>query len=263
MVGRWQIHAVLVLRRLPELFPKPDPILSKVQEIFNAHEVALSKFSDHEMQHMAETKPKDDDEETEVSLNETAQDKLDRWTKEKSQFTFAEYDHRLAQTQYLFTKQKFSKSDDIERWLMPQIEYNSQLDSTLLDTARRAIKEQLGVETGYKVISKIPSSCYSFNYPKKLVDEIGYRGAKVFFIKALLDKPNASVLKAIDDSKNDNLKWSTIEEASIFVKSKYLKGLQKGLLSEKSVDINLVLKKAAGYAKELNNRDKSERLMQR
>lgn len=241
-MGRWQIYCAIMLRRFPEIVPKMDPIQAKVHDIFWRYEVAKGKLSDHELQHIEDTKLIESNEES-VTIRETAQDRDDKWTKEKSEFKFAEYNDRLSYTKYMFRKQKFGPTDDTERWLLPQTSYDDKIDSNLLETARRALKEQLNVVNGYRVISKIPSSCYHFNYPKKLVSTIGYQGAKVFFIKAVMDaNPSSSVLKALEDG--DKVKWATLEEAQEFVGKDYLQGMRKGLLSERRVDVDKILSRA-------------------
>lgn len=245
---RWQIFSAVALRKLPEIKPKLDVIETRVQEILDRYEVAISKLSKFELEHIDNLKEKDG-ESVDVVVKETAQDKLDRWVKEKSEFTFAPYDDRLSKIQYLFIKSKFG-TDIKDQWLLPQAIYDSQQDSTLLDTARRALKDHLNIVNGYKIVSPIPSSNYNFRYPKKVVKLTGYDGAQVFYLKAHLDIPNKQVLEAVDESKNDRLKWVTKDEIVGLASNSYRKGLVKGLLHEERVDVKRILIHAAKYAAE-------------
>lgn len=231
---RWQIFCGVALRRLPELVPRMNSIESKVQEVYSAYEVAKSKFSNHELQHLEDLKLKDSDD-VDIVIKETALDKEDRWLKEKEGFQFGEYDDRLTYTHYLFLKQNFG-TDIKSQWLLPQATYDSKLDENFLHTARRALKDSLGIINGYRIVSKIPSSVYSFRYPKKITQLTNYHGAKVFFLKAHLDSPTSDVLDAIDETKNrDKLKWLTRDEALTEVHKRYMKSLDGGLLCCKRI----------------------------
>lgn len=246
---RWQTFGAVIFRRLPETIPQRDPIQIRLQQIFDHYEWSKSRYSQHELQHIQDIKVKKGEEVTDVISNETAQDREDRWSREKEQFKFAPYDHRLSVTQYLFVKSKFG-SDIKDQWLLPQTTFDRNLgDINLIDTARRAIKDSLNIVSGYKVVSKVPSSVHSFKYPKKVQQMTGFDGATIFYLKAHLDQPNASVQQAIDTSSNERLQWVTLDEATKIVGKHYLRGLSAGLLHEKQVDVNLILRKASDYAK--------------
>lgn len=240
---RWQIFCAVALRRLPELVPRMNSIESKVQAVYNAYEVAKSKLSNHELQHIEDTRLKESDD-PDIVIKETALDKEDQWMKEKEKFQFGEYDDSLTYTKYLFLNQKFG-TDIKSQWLLPQAFFDNKLDEDFLHTARRALKESLGITNGYKLVSKIPSSVYSFRYPKKIVQQTNYNGAKVFFLKAQLDNPSSDVTNAIDEAKNqDKLKWLTKDEAFREIHNRYMTSLNEGLLNEKRVDVDKVLSKA-------------------
>lgn len=249
-MSSWQIFSAVALRRLPELVPRKDIIESRVQEIFSAWEVAKSKLSNHEMEHLKDLSVKESGD-PDVIIKETAQDRLDRWLKEKSSFEFGQYDESLTLTKYLFVRQKFG-TDIKEQWLLPQAAYDSNLDKSLLDTARRAICELLDIKNGYTIVSKIPSSLYTFRYPNKIVEMTGYRGARVFFLKAHIDSPSDSVSKALNSNLDDRLKWLTKNEANDLVNKKYMASFSQGLLHENRVNTDYVLSRAAGYAGTLN-----------
>lgn len=243
---RWQIFSAVALRRLPELMPRKDPIEIKVQQIFDALEASNSRYSQHETQHIEDTKAKDT-EELDVIIRETAQDREDRWLKEKSEFKFGDYNDRLSKMQYLFVHTKFG-TDIKDQWLLPQATFDRKLgDSNLLDTARRALKDSLNIVNGYRITSKIPSSVCSFKYPSKVRKMIGYDGAMIFYMKAHLDQPDSSVLEATDDSNNKSLKWMTREEALTNVSKTYIRGLSLGSLNEGRVDVDEVFRKASKY----------------
>lgn len=244
-MSQWQIFSAVALRRLPIIEPQLSSIELKVQQIFSTLEVAKSKFSQHELEHLEDIKNIEDIDKT--VTKETAQDKLDAWCAEKDKFTFGKYDERLSLTEYLFMKQKFG-SDIKDQWLLPQTSYDSEKDENLLDTARRALLESLNIFNGYRILSKIPSSVYSFRYPKKIVKLTGYDGAKVFFLKAQLDLPSAEVLDRLNPLKNDNIKWQTKDEAFKLAKTRYMRSFSGGLLSEERVNENRVLKRALDYA---------------
>lgn len=251
---RWQMFSAVALRRLPEVIPRKDPIELRIQQIFSAYEDAKSRLSKHELQHLQDVKLKES-QDADVVITETAQDREDRWIKAKSGFTYVDFDNRLTKTQYLFAKIKFN-TDIKDQWLLPQASFDRGLgDENLPDTARRALKETLNIINGYRIISRIPSSVYSFRYSKKIAHLTGYDGAKVFFLKANLDLPSRSVLEAIDSSKNDRLKWVTHDEASQIVGKSYMSGFRQGLLSEDRVDVDKVLKKASKYAKTIKQVD--------
>lgn len=248
---RWQVYSAVVLRRLPIILPLRDPIQIKVQQIFDAHEASLSRYSTHELEHSQNLKDKSEGI-TDLTVGLTAQDREDRWIKEKSEFEFAEFDERLSKTDYLFIQSKFG-TDIKDQWLAPQTTFDRKLgDRNLLDTARRALSTSLNINNGYKIISKVPSSVCAFKYPKKIQKMIGYDGAAVFFLKAHLDQPNAEVLDATDDSKNNKLKWMTKDEATLAVDKKYMNGFGKGLLHEDRVDVDEVMRRALRYAATIN-----------
>lgn len=242
---RWQVFGAVALRRLPEVISKRDPIHMRVHQIFESIEVSKSRYSQHELQHLQDIKMKED--ESLVQAGETAQDREDRWLKEKESFKFAEYDDRLAKTQYLFIHSRFG-TDVKDQWLLPQTTFDRELgDKNLIDTARRALKESLNMCNGYTIVSKIPSSVCSIKYPKKVQEITGYDGSKVFFLKAHLDLPDASVLEALDTSKNERLRWMTQDEAVAVVPKTYMSSFSSGLLSERCVDESRVLNHAAQY----------------
>lgn len=250
---RWQIFSAVALRRLPEVRPALDPIQSKVQQIFSAQELALSRYSKHEMQHIEDKKAREGGND-DIITKETAQDLEDKWVKERSTFSFGPYDERLTLNQYLFLKQKFG-SDIKDQWLLPQAEFDSDKDENLYDTARRALIELLNINTGFRLVSRVPSSVYSFKYPKKITESNGYTGAKVFFLKAHLDGPDATVLEAVDaDKHNDRLKWLTRLEAKELLPRRYMTSFGAGLLHENRVDVGRVLKKASDYANALSQK---------
>lgn len=246
---RWQIFGAVALRRLPELMPSRDPIQIKVQQVFDAYEASNSRYSQHELRHMEDIRLRNSDGITDVVVGETAQDCEDRWLREKQGFKFGDHNDRLSKTQYLFIMSKFG-TDIKDQWLLPQATFDRKLgDKNLVDTARRALKDSLNIQGGYKLVSKVPSSVRSFNYPKKVQSMTGFKGAKVFFLKAHLDLPDASVLEAIDASKNERLKWMTQDEARPLVSKDYLASLCSGLFHEDRVDVKRVLGQAAQYAK--------------
>lgn len=241
---RWQVFCAVALRKLPELMPKLTPIEARVQQIFDNWELANSKFSKHELQILEDAEAQNNqDESVNVILTETAQDREDRWSKERSSFSFGPYDDRLTRVQYIFVRQKFG-SDPNAKWLLPQAEYNSDLDSDLNDTARRALSETLQINNGFRIVSKIPSSVYTYKYPKQVRERLNFHGAKVFFLKAHLDEPKKSVSDAIDSHKakdkdgSDKLLWLTKDEAYEKIKTdvKYLNSFSKGLFHEERID---------------------------
>lgn len=227
--------------------PRRDPIETKVQDVFNSWEIARSRLSQHELQHLEDIRLKDSTD-VDVIIKETAQDKEDKWLKERSTFEFGAYDERLTKIQYLFVKQKFPNESE-GRWLLPFALFDSQQDQHLLDTARRALKESLNIFNGYKIVSKVPSAVYTYKYPKSIAKLTNHGGAKVFFLKAHLDSPSPAVLEAVDSSKSsDRLQWLTRDEAVDCIDKKYLSSLSQGLLHERRVDIERVLHKASIYA---------------
>lgn len=243
---RWQIFSACALRRLPELVPQMDAIESRVQNVYNIYEVARSKLSKHELQHLEDKRIKDLDD-PDVIIKETAQDREDRWLAEKAKFEYGKYDDRLTKVHYLFLEQKFG-SDIKDQLLLPQAEYDAKQDQNLLDTARRALLKSFNIHNGFKIVCKIPSSVYSFRYPKKIVQMTGFDGAKVFFMKAHLDTPSDIVLDAVDCSKNNKIKWLTRDEAFKAVHQKYMTSFNECLLHEKRVDAVRVLERATRYA---------------
>ena len=253
---RWQIFSAVALRRLPELMPPKDSIELEVQNIFDKAEQANSRYSNHEMQNLEDIRLKES-QELDVIIKETAQDKEDRWNKERSEFKFGTYDEKLSKIHYLFLKTKFG-TDIKDQWLLPQAKFDREIgDKNLLDTARRALKDSLDIVNGFRIVSKVPAASCKFKYPKKVINSTGYEGAIVFFLKAHLDLPSASVLKAVDESNEKNqgkLKWLTKKEATKLVDSYYMCKFSNGLLHEDRVDVNEVLRKASAYAKTMKVR---------
>lgn len=245
-MSRFQIACAVALRQLPELIPKRDAIEVKVQRVFDAYESSQSSYSDHEMQHLEDKQTAEDSSSTRI-IKETAQDKLDRWRKEKSQFRYAEHVERMSKFRYLFIKSKFG-SDIKDQWLLPQAFFDRELDDhDLMDTARRALREKLNIINGYTIISRIPSSHYKFFYPKKVRDEVGADGAIVFFLKANLDRPSDHVRQMVFPDKSDKLAWMTKDEATKVVHKDYIHRLALGLLHEDRVNIDYVINKANRY----------------
>lgn len=250
---KWQVFCAVALRKMPDLIPRRNLIELKVQEIFNAYEIAMSKYSDHEMQHFEDMKNKED-ESVNVIIKETAQDREEQWSKELDKFTPGPYDERLTYVKYLFVRQNFG-SDPTPRLLLPQAQYDCENDLDLLSTGRRALRETLNLTNGFTIVSKIPSSVYSYKYPKKVRASAGYDGAKVFFLKANLDRPSRSVLEAIggvgdkaksvaNGEKGEEAKfvWLTRSEALNRIGClDYMKSFSRGLLHEDRVDISRVL----------------------
>lgn len=247
---RWQVYSAIALKRLPELRPQKDLIETKVQQIFNAYEVAKSRYSKHEMQ-MIEDKKALESEDSEIVVKETAQDREDRWIKDASSYVPGDYDDSLAKTHLLFMKQRFG-SDTRDQWLLPQILYDKKQDENLVDTALRALRESLNIVNGFTIVSRIPISVYSYRFPKPVISITGYDGAKVFFINAHLDQPSPQVWKAIDPTTNENLKWLTRDEAFTLVSKRYMKSLSSGLILEKRVDVRNVIEKARQYSEKVN-----------
>lgn len=249
---QWQVFCAVALRKLPEVVPRLNPIELKVREVFSAYELAMSKYSQHELQHLQDMKDKES-EETSVIIRETAQDREERWANERKGFSLGEFDERLTYTRYLFIKQNFG-SDPCEKWLLPQEQYDEKIDQDLMDTARRALSSKLKISNGFTIVSKIPSSVYSYKYPKRVCDSVGYGGAKVFFLKAHLDRPSKSVLSRLggsisDISGNENLKWLTRHEAMEQISPlDYIKSFSHGLLHEDKTDYVKVLKQARQYS---------------
>lgn len=234
---RWQIFTAVALRKMPELLARPDPIEAKVQSIFSTYEIAKSRYSEHEILGTQDI--------------QAAKDKEDLWSKEAIGFKAAPYDDRLTYTQYLFVKQKFG-TDLKDQWLLPQASYSSGQDADLSDTARRSLRETLNVINGYVFLGRVPSSHYTFRYPRKIAQSTGYIGAKVFFMKANLNKPSQSVLEALDETSDSNghLKWLTEQEAHQAVHKKYMASFARGLFSEERVDVDRVLRMASDYSRQ-------------
>lgn len=275
---RWQIFSAVALRKLPELMPPKDPIHAKVQDIYYKYELAKSRLSKLELEQLEEKQIKNEDG-SDFASKETVQDKLDRWAKDLADYQVGPYDHRMTLIQYLFVKQKFG-SDPNEKWLLPQTEYNRKTDEHLMDTARRGLRETFNIVNGYKIVGKVPSSVYSYRYPKQIVAKTNFDGAKVFFLKAHLDGPDESVLRALglssdkqgqnsatataskatqaDSSSNlqnesqpspAQLRWLTRAESENLVECKnYSRCFSQGLFHENQVDVDRVYRKASSYA---------------
>lgn len=234
---RWQIFTAVALRKMPELQARPDPVEARVQSIFTSYEIAKSRLSEHEL----------------LSLNDfqAAKDKEDLWAKSALNLKIAPHNERLTYTQYLFVKQKFG--DDLkDQWLLPQASYSSEQDADLAETARRCLRETLNISSGYVMLGKIPSSHYSFRYPRKIAQSTGYKGAKVFFMKANLDKPGQDMLQILDESGgvDGRIKWLTEKEAHDAVHKKYMSSFARGLFSEERVDADRVLRKVAYFSRQ-------------
>lgn len=249
-MNRWQIFSAIAIKRLPELKPQADPIEARVQHVFTAYEMACSRYSEHELQ-ILEDKRLAESQDADIVIKETAQDREDNWLKNSTSFAPGQYDERLTKLQLLFIKSKFG-SDIKDQWLLPQLAYDSQKDETLIETARRALRESLNIINGYTIVGKVPMSVCSFKYPQKVVPLTGYQGAKVFYINAHLDQPSPQVLEALDPVRNSNIKWWTIEEATGSVEKDYLKSLVSGLPSEARVDIKRVIERAKQYSDRRN-----------
>lgn len=248
---KWQIFGAAALRKLPELIPKRDPIELKVQEMFWQWELSLSRYSQHEMDHIADQKAKEDPD---LIIKQTAQDREDQWTKELEKFKAAPHNDRLSQVQYLFVDHKFG-SDIKDQWLLPHAEYDPKQDKTLACTIRRALNTHVNIVNGYRILSPVPSSVYTFKYPKKIAGLTGFDGAKVFFVKAHMDKPSDRVLSATNEEEHKNVRWLTRKEASQgLVKRRYMESFGRGLLHENRVDTNRVYDIARRYAKAIRSK---------
>jgi len=188
----------------------------------NLEEINLqgSLKSDHEIRHEADleraAKRKAGGELLEAGVR-TAVDDEDDWEKEFAAFAAVsrktEADEKsdvrsvrrsLERPLHLIVERKIG---GVLHWDLPTA-INQGGGETMRETAERALSASCGPGAKVSVLGNAPWAFYKYNYPRKIRDQTGKRGEKVFIYKAFFDGGDICINR---DNCND-YKWALREE---------------------------------------------------
>nr|CAH7728001.1 unnamed protein product [Callosobruchus chinensis] len=135
-------------------------------------------------------------DDTEANLKQTAQDLVDSWTEELSQFkpadriTDADKKNDMKSLQRKLDKHLVlvvnQMLGDKKHYLLPQ--GILQAGETLRQAAERVLKQSCGPDLGAQIYGNAPCGFYKYKYPKSVIEETGVVGAKVFMYFARYTK---------------------------------------------------------------------------
>lgn len=239
----WHVLAAVCLERMPTIAPKKLPIEAEYSKMIDDVEVEESLLSDHEMRQRQEETA----DQRGVSLTgeevivETTADIEGKWTKELDQFEqqrqaagkgqnelfdaeseMRSISRKLDRKLYLIVKERLGR-DFV--WLLPQGAYNSQVDSSLRDTAERILSRTCGASIEAQFFGNAPIGFYKYKYPKKAELREHFIGAKVFFFHAQhrqgIVEPDAQLVH--------DYMWVTRPEMGMYLPQKYYEKVEKFL----------------------------------
>ena len=190
-------------------------------EVLNAVEVENSKFSEHEVR-IEEDKKAAEERKAKGSLNvseaayKTAHDDEELWQKDAAKFkpaprtTNEETDlkspnRHLDRHLHLIVKRILGQATF---WDLPTVA-NIEGES-LRESADRAVTDFCGPNVKVKVLGNAPFAHYKYKYPKKVQEETGKRGEKVFIFKAILD--NTACDLDLNKDLSSDYEWALREK---------------------------------------------------
>ncbi|XP_033226957.1 39S ribosomal protein L46, mitochondrial [Belonocnema kinseyi] len=194
---KWDLVSAVCLERHPIITKPMTDLEQRFQESLNQIEFENSYKSDHELKVEQDNKlkgqPVNDD--TEVTIKQTAQDFEDAYKEEFEKFNFAsritEADEKkitnslkrkLDNTLLLLTEQK--RGTEL-LWLPPQGIRNE--GESMRQAAERALIDSCGSDLTVKFYGNAPIGFYKYLYPRAKRSE-GSDGAKVFYFLAKYEK---------------------------------------------------------------------------
>ncbi|CAG8630073.1 9952_t:CDS:2 [Acaulospora morrowiae] len=131
-------------------------------------------------------------------------------------------DRALQRTLYLIVK----KPRDKHSWQFPQ--GGVEKPETLLQTATRELKEECGDNMDIWFVGRRPFGYYEYEYPSDFKkDQMKFKGAKVFFMKAHIFAGQVKV----DKKEIIDFAWVTKQEMKEYVHAEYYDAV-KDMLSE-------------------------------
>ncbi|XP_008490271.2 39S ribosomal protein L46, mitochondrial [Calypte anna] len=234
----WRLFGAMCLLRLPRITQPLEKEEEEMAALMGQIEVEKSHYSDHEIRKLEEEEllkkrkesPYDDEAPGRKVI--MAQDLEEKWEQKLLKFKAApritdadkknnrmSLNRRLDRNLMFLVKQKIGNQ---ELWLLPQVEW--QPGETLRNTAERAMATFLGDHIQAKILGNAPYGIYKYKFPRAIRTEDNV-GAKVFFFKAFLQSSDLSQAKL----KKDYL-WVTKDELGDYLKSEYLKKVNKFLL---------------------------------
>lgn len=166
-------------------------------------------------------------------------------------------DRSLDKHLYFIQKRSVGSS---ELWMLPQERFNSSVDSSLRQTAERALgtlfptrpKEQV------KFLGNVPSGYYSYRYPKPIAKELGTLGARLFFFKANLyiDSSIKGTFgeRVLSPAGGTEFSWSTRVELSKQLPTRYWSKLENIIYPDELVDLEAIMQQKKRKISRLSNR---------
>ncbi|NWS66985.1 RM46 protein, partial [Crotophaga sulcirostris] len=236
----WRLFGAVCLLRLPRITQPLEKEEEEMAALMEQIELEKSHYSDHELRKMQEEEQLrrrkesayDDEDEAPGKTVIMAQDLEDKWEQKFLQFESApritdadknnnrtSLNRKLDSNLMLLVKQKIGNQ---ELWLLPQMEW--QPGETLRSTAERAMTTFLGDHIQAKVLGNAPYGIYKYKFPRAIRTEDNV-GAKVFFFKAFLQSNDLSQAEL-----NGDYLWVTKDELGDYLKSEYLKKVNRFLL---------------------------------
>ncbi|RZC36700.1 39S ribosomal protein L46, mitochondrial, partial [Asbolus verrucosus] len=223
------------LERKPVIVQELNKLESDYKNLLAEVEFERSLKSDHEVRHEKEIKQMEQLKkggDVDVHLKQTAQESVDAWTEEASQFKFSSkiteadkqndvksLNRKLDKHLVLVVKQKVGKDS---LYLLPQD--LRQDGETLRQTAERVLKDACGSDVKAMIYGNAPFGFYKYKYPKHVRNENNSIGAKVFIYFARYQKGHLQ-------SQND-YKWLDRAELEDILPPEYNKSVSQMLIDE-------------------------------
>jgi len=221
-LGEWLLSSAICVERAPTLTPKLTDFQIEMMKNLDQMNLENSLKSDHEIRHdrdLENAAKRKDGEQIEAG-ERTAVDDQDEWEKEFAAFTpvprKTEADEKcdvrsirraLDRPLHLIAQRKIG---DALHWDLPTAINVREGGESMRETAERALFSHFGDGLKVSVLGNAPWTFYKYNYPRKIREQTGKRGEKVFIYKAFLESGANSI--AMDQKLCNDYKWVLREE---------------------------------------------------
>lgn len=189
----WHLSCAVCIERAPLLTPQLAPLQQKMKETLRAIEDENSKQSDHELRiqqdlETAERIKTSGEVSGKQMVMQTAADDEDAWEKDFAKFVPAscsgDEDKRslnrsLDRPLHLLVQRRLG---DSLIWDLPTV--IRQEGESLRQVAERAILEHIGTSLTAQILGNAPWAHYQYKYSRRVREETGKQGDKVFIFKA-------------------------------------------------------------------------------
>ncbi|KAJ8941594.1 hypothetical protein NQ318_012940 [Aromia moschata] len=235
---KWDLLTAVCLERKPVITPALNDLESQYKQYLTEVEFEKCLKSEYEVKHEMEMKQlealrKGDVDDVEAVLKNTTQDLIDASLEELSQFKFANritdedrkndvksINRKLDKHLIFVLNQKVGKE---KYFMLPQD--IRQDGETLRQTAERVLKQSVGSDVKTQIYGNAPCGFYKYKYPKRVQDENGTIGAKVFFYFA-------RYLKGELPQKGSDFRWLDRQELQKSLPVDYSKCVFQFLVDE-------------------------------